>query len=224
VIALASVATAATLALVVAASSSPSPSPPLPVAAQGTSEPAGTDLPPAADALPDPVREWAEPPAGSPEDQALFRDGLEASKQVTLVRLEARRLQWRARERSYERRLETLKDAGESRSRRAGELLARYRDVVPRHYQTLVRQWPVDPTRGCSYQVLHLGGVMASDGPRKARQLLIVRGELEDCVGRARPAILVMADLNAQVQALLAEAEGLLPPVAPSVQVRRGAP
>jgi hypothetical protein len=205
---------AAALALLAAASrptpAAPTPDPaPAPVSA--------TAVPPSDDASSwDPAREWTEPPAGSPEDRELYRAGLEATKAVTLSRLEARKLQWRAREWSYESRLEGLGEAGGPSSKLAVELLARYRDVVPRHYVTLIRQWPVDPTRGCSYQVMHLGGVMGSDGPRKAKQLAVVREELEECVEKAQRASLVMTDLNARMQALLAEADGLLPPVAPA--------
>jgi hypothetical protein len=205
---------AAALALLAAASpptpAAPTPDPaPTPVSA--TAAPASDDR-----ISWDPAREWTEPPAGSPEDRALYRAGLEATEAVTLSRLEARKLQWRAREWSYESRLEALAEAEVAGSKLAAELLARYRDVVPRHYLTLIRQWPVDPTRGCSYQVMHLGGVMGSDGPRKAKQLAIVREELEECVEKAQRATLVMADLNARMQGLLAEAEGLLPPVAPA--------
>jgi hypothetical protein len=164
---------------------------------------------------------WTEPPAGAPEDQALYRSGTDVTREVTLVRLEARRLQWRARERRYHGRLETLKQAAdEPRSERAGELLARYREVLPAHYALLMRQWPVDPTRGCSYQVLHLGGVMGSAGPRKAAQLAIVRSDLEDCVARAKPAVQAMAASNRQVQAILEEAEAFLPSIAPAAPSR----
>jgi hypothetical protein len=207
-------ARAAALALLAA---SP-PAPPAPGAPATDAAPASGAAAPANDegSSWDPARDWTEPPAGAPEDRALYRAGLEATKAVTLSRLEARKLQWRAREWSYESRLEGLGEAGGPSSKLAVELLARYRDVVPRHYVTLIRQWPVDPTRGCSYQVMHLGGVMGSDGPRKAKQLAVVREELEECVEKAQRASLVMTDLNARMQGLLAEADGLLPPIAPA--------
>jgi hypothetical protein len=167
------------------------------------------------------AREWTEPPAGSPEDRALYRAGNDVTRQVTLVRLEARKLQWRARERRYESRLDALRQAaGDPRSERAGALLARWREVAPPHHATLMRQWPVDPTRGCSYHVLHLGGVMGSDGPRKAAQLAVVRADLQGCVERARPAVQAMAAANAQLQAVCDDADALLPPIVPAAPAR----
>lgn len=206
----------------------PSAEPPAPGASQprggdaarrAAGDPAGAGVAPpntAGDGA-DGSRRWTEPPPGSAEDQALWRAGAKVSDQVTLSRLEANKLQWRARQGRYETRLQDLqRKADDPKAQRAGELLARYREVVVDSYVLLTRQWPVDPTRGCRYQVMHLEGVMgAEDHRRKKSQLGIVREELEDCVERGRPAVEAMAAANGQLQRLLAEADGLLPPLAP---------
>lgn len=160
---------------------------------------------------------FEEPPPGSAEDQALWRAGVEASRQVTLVRLRASGLQWQARRTDVEGRLAALERSGGAGAERARELLARYRDAASRHYLAFTRQWPVDPTRGCSYQLMHLDGVVRSrEHPRKAAQLRVVREELEDCAERARSAAQAMDASNVEMQKLLEEANGLLPPAAPA--------
>jgi len=159
---------------------------------------------------------FEEPPPGSAEDQALWRAGVEASRQVTLVRLRAGSLQWQARRSDAEGRLAALERSGGAGAERARELLARYREAASRHYLALTRRWPVDPTRGCGYQVMHLDGVVRSrEHPRKAAQLRVVREELEECVERARSAAEAMAASNAELERLLEEANGVLLPGAP---------
>jgi hypothetical protein len=174
-------------------------------------------VPPAREPEPaaDEARWGARPPPGSPEDQALWRAGLDVSRRVTLERLHANKMQWQLRQGRHEIRLEALaKKAGAPEARRATEILELYRRIAPHNHQTLTRQWPIDPTRGCQYQVMHLEGVLESpEHKRKASQLLVVREELRDCVDRALPAIEAMAASNKDMERLIVEAEAFLPPL-----------
>jgi len=163
------------------------------------------------------------PPPGSPEDQALWRAGGKVSEQIILERTLANKLQWQIRQGRYQERLAALaKQAPPSDSERVEALNRRFGQALAFNYATLTRQWPVDPTRGCRYQVLHLEGVLADlANPRRATQLLIVREELKDCVDRALPALKVMADSNLELRRVAEEVASALPPL-PAAAVAPG--
>jgi hypothetical protein len=191
-----------------------------PAAASATAADSETD---------DPLAPWDEqkPPPGSAEDVALWRAGIEVSRSINLERLRANKMQWEHRQRKYDERLAALaREEGRPEGKKAAELLPRYNQAVAFNYVTMTRQWPVDPTRGCRYPVLHFEGVLRSGEHRKkATQLVVTREELQDCLDKARPALKVMADSNEALAGLVAEAEAILPalPVArPSPPAKPG--
>jgi len=175
---------------------------------------------PAADpteVTPAPAGEGEEPvqvPPGSAEDQALWRAGQEVAPDIGRVRTRANKLQWEARQARTLERLEALaRQESDPASKRAAELLPRYRAALAHNHQTLTRHWPVDPTRGCGYSVMNFESILySSDHRRRTSQLAQAREDLQDCVARGAPAVQVMADANRELEKLTAEAGGLLPP------------
>jgi hypothetical protein len=154
-------------------------------------------------------------PPGSPQDQALWKAGNDLSERIVIERALSSRLQWAGRNLQHAERLEALAKGGEPPvARQAAALLERYRAVQALDWQTATRQWPVDPTRGCRYQVLDLQGVMyAAETPRRPAQLAMMRDRLKECIEKGRPALQVMADLNADLEAAQKAADALLGPL-----------
>lgn len=167
-------------------------------------------LPPPGEGLAGDVNGEGKPPPGSPEDQALWAEGLDVSQRITGERHRASKLQWEARADRYDERLaELARKAGGSAAARAEELRRRYVAALAHNYETLTRRWPVDPTRGCGYSMLYLASAMRTG---KADELAVMRPPVRTCVGKARPAVEVMAASNAELQRLAAEAAALLAP------------
>lgn len=157
------------------------------------------------------------PPPGSPEDVALWRTGIELSDTIVTERLAANKMQWQAITSRLTSRLEALAGKeSDPAAAKAVELLARFRPILAFNLETLARRWPVDPTRGCRYPVMHFEGILQSpESKRRVTQLLVTREELQDCVDRARPALKVLMASNADLKAAIAEVEAFLPKVAP---------
>lgn len=164
--------------------------------------------------LPGDVSGEGKPPPGAPEDQALWAEAHEITMGITTARIRANRLQWEARDRKYDERLGALagRSSGPARQK-AEELQKAYRAALGHNYLTLVRRWPVDPTRGCQYPMLHLASAMRSGKPALLQPS---RADARDCVEKARPAVQVMEASSAEVERLSAEAAKLLDPAAPA--------
>lgn len=188
----------------------------LPAGARAT-EPASAPAAPAAAKADD--ADGVEVPPGSPEDVALWKRGGEVSERIYVEVKQANRVQWLARQNRYDERLDALSRKPDAPgAKKAAELLARLRPALAFNTHTYERQWPVDPTRGCRYQVLHLEGVLESaEHPRKKSQLLVVREELQDCVDKGEKALRVMADANQALRRIYAEADTILPPLPPAL-------
>jgi len=174
--------------------------------------------PAAAEVAPAPPGQGEEPvqvPPGSDEDQALWKAGQAVAPDIGRVRIQANKLQWEARQARTLERLEALaRLETDPASKRAADLLPRYRTALAHNHQTLTRQWPVDPTRGCGYPAMNFESILySSDHRRRASQLTLAREDLQDCVSRAGPAIQVMTDSNRALEQLTAEAAALLPPL-----------
>ncbi|MBI5070727.1 MAG: hypothetical protein HZB56_21095 [Deltaproteobacteria bacterium] len=154
-------------------------------------------------------------PPGSAEDQALWRAGQAVAPDIGRARLRANKLQWEARQARTLERLEALARAeADPAAKKAADLLPRYRAALAFNHQTLTRQWPVDPTRGCGYSVMAFESVLySSDHRRRTSQLTAAREDLQDCVTRAAPAVKVMAESNRDLEALTAEVQAVLPPM-----------
>jgi hypothetical protein len=158
--------------------------------------------------------EEVAPPPGSPADQKLWSDATEAGRRIIVERYAANKMQWAARQGRHDERVAALaQQADGPGAKRAQELSPRLRTALVENYGILTRPWPVDPTRGCGYELLNLEGVMRSaEAPRKASQLRVVREETEECLEKATAAIRVMAASNEKLKAAMAEAEALLGP------------
>jgi hypothetical protein len=169
-----------------------------------------TPLPPASesDGTPDAV----EPPQGTPEDVALWKAGGDVSERVAVSRHRASTLQWRNRRVGIEQGIEALaKDGSAAGSKRAAEILAVLAPALAHNYLTLSRQWPVDPTRGCRYQVMHFESVIRVEASqRKMGQYLVTKDELEECVKKGSAAVAVLDASNADFERILDEAQAFL--------------
>jgi len=178
-------------------------------------EPAPEAVPPPGEGLAGDVTGEGKPPPGSPEDRALWADALDVSQRITLERTLATKLQWEARSDRFDERLGAL--AGRSSGSAAKDIEAlrvQYRAALAHGYQILTRRWPVDPTRGCNYSMLHLASAMRTG---KADELAVMRPPVQACIAKARPAVQAMAAANADLQRLAAAAGALFPapPAAP---------
>jgi hypothetical protein len=157
------------------------------------------------------ARDFDSPPAGTPEDQALWRASYAANNDVTLVRGAAARLQQRATAGQYQQRLEALEKGPPDVAGRAAKLEGRLRAEWTRSFEIAARQWPVDPTRACRYPMLSFESAMLLDeGPQKAPQLSGARKDLQDCLGKAQLAIGSMGKSNQDFEAVLVEVERFL--------------
>ncbi|MBI5069157.1 MAG: hypothetical protein HZB56_13050 [Deltaproteobacteria bacterium] len=160
--------------------------------------------------LPSEISGEQKPPPGSAEDQALWSDAAELTRRVHVSRAEATRLQWDARTDRFDERLgERARQASGGEAEKLLGLQKLYREALATNYLTLTRRWPVDPTRGCGYAMLHLGSAMREG---KAELLGPSRADVRACVARARPAVEVMEASNADVARVSAEAARLLGP------------
>lgn len=180
----------------------PSPGAP-PAAAAGTTGPEGQ------------AGEPPVPPPGAPEDQARWRTAHEVNQRLAIELSVSSRLQWTGKTRQYGERLEALagrKDGPDAA--RAGELMARYREVQLENWRFATMPWVVDKTRVCQYPLLELDGAMRPGGPpRRASVLAAAREDMDDCIGKARPIAERLGSLNDQLRSLQETAEALLPPL-----------
>lgn len=179
-----------------------------------------------AEVAPAPPGEGEEPaqaPPGTAEDQSLWKAGQAVAPDIGRVRLRANKLQWEARQARTLERLEALAaQESEPAARKAAELLPRYRAALAHNHLTLTRHWPVDPTRGCGYSVMGFESILYSgDHRRRASQLSQAREDLQDCVGRALPAIQVMAASNQELEKLTAEVTSILAPLRPVAPAKK---
>lgn len=153
-------------------------------------------------------------PPGAPEDQARWKAGHEVNQQIAVELSVSSRLQWNGRNKRYAERLEVLASAKEGpKAARAAELLPRYRKVALDNWQTATRQWPVDKTRACQYPLLDLQSAMQPGGATRGITLLVARDTIDDCLGKARPVVMLLAGQNRELEGLQESAEALLPPL-----------
>ena len=154
-------------------------------------------------------------PAGAPEDQARWKAGHEVNQRLAVELSVSSRLQWAGRTRRYVERLEALAGKADApESARAGELLARYRQVASENGRTATMPWAVDKTRGCQYPLLELQSAMQPGGPaRRASVLVAAREGIDDCLAKAQPIARRLGGLNDELRGLQDAAEALLPPM-----------
>jgi hypothetical protein len=174
---------------------------------------AGAPAAPAGAAAPALETGGEEAPPGAPEDRALWGAGLDVSNRVVIERTNATRWQFHIKQHRLAERLAEQAKRDDEGGKRAEALSQKLLPVQLENYTTLTRQWPVDPTRGCRYEVLVLEGAMA--GTEKPWQMTVAREQLKECVEKGRAALAVMAASNQKLGALVADAERMLPPVEP---------
>jgi len=167
-------------------------------------------------AAPGPAPE-APPPPGSPSDQALWRAGNDLSEQIIVERARATRLQTRARVEEYVARLDALAGDPEKAKAAVGakeKLFAAW----AANTDLLLQQWPVDPTRGCRYDVLNFETALRDDNPgRQAATLPEARTRLSGCVVKARGILRVFVDSCDALEKALRDADAVLaPPATPT--------
>ncbi len=157
---------------------------------------------------PSPARDYDKPPPGSKADQALWQAAYDLDNDILLERAAASRLQHEAKTHEVLERLEAQSAKGALPADRANELRKRVSEEWARSMDLLVSQWPVDPTRGCRYDLLNFEGVMFSnEGPQKAGQLDDTRKALSACVARGTPAVRALRRANEDLRGAIAAAE-----------------
>jgi hypothetical protein len=169
------------------------------------------------------------PPKGSPADVALWNRGLRASEAVVVERSQAGRLQQRVKS---NRLTERLEGAAARATPEAAKPLRALRERLltswTANYEIMTRQWPVDPTRVCWYQVMLFEGALASPSRSAQGDLGQARQDLTGCADRAELAVRALAESNRAlaaaadeaVRALAAPGEEATPEAGPGAEVR----
>lgn len=161
---------------------------------------------------------FAKPPPGSAADQALWRAARHVDNAIPLSRGEAARLQWRVQQGQFNERLAQLEKQGPpekaARARKAGEEVIAARD---RNREIMIRRWPVDPTRVCSYPLLDFSSALLAGSSRPADKALQdeTRKRLQECVDKAEVILRSIGGSNKELAAALATLEAELPPGIP---------
>jgi hypothetical protein len=181
-------------------------SPPLqPAAAPGAAEPDRVAL------EPEGAMDSSSPPPGLPEDQALWKQGIETTQAIHVERARASRVQVVLRNLRYFQRLLLLVERGGEEGKRAEALTRRLDAAYAVQYSTLNARWPVEPTRGCSYPAVEFGSTMdfhsnETDLARLAKHRAILRG----CIEMAQSAITPMRDATDKLEAAMRAAADAL--------------
>ena len=153
------------------------------------------------------------PPPGAAEDQALWRAAYRVNNEILVERSVAVQAQWRAHNGAYDRRLAGLA-AGDGPS--AAQAARLRQQVVERWNATsavVSSQWPVDPTRACRQELLHVDSSMRSTIPADLPE---ARRNLRNCVEKAEAVLARLVPATRALEESLAEADRLLGPGAPA--------
>jgi hypothetical protein len=151
----------------------------------------------------------APPPPGSPEDQALWRAGLEVTNEVQIERGRATRLQLVLANLRYVDRLRTLAARGGEAGERARAIEKRVNEAHAAQFSVLTARWPVDTFRVCGYPAMEFGS-MLSYGKTDPADLARHRAMLVGCVEQTRAALGLMKRGNDALEAALRDAEAAL--------------
>jgi hypothetical protein len=180
-------------------------------------EPVQKPAPAAAAPAPAPAEEEEAQPAppGSPADVALWRSGVAVGNAITVERARAGALQARVKANQYLERLEAAAAKASPKEKEA--LLAlrtRLLEAWQLDYQLMVRQWPVDPTRGCGYAILSFESLLRAQDAGDRGALGQARGQLTECVAKAESAVRPLVEATRVLEAAATEAERALRPPA----------
>ncbi len=156
-------------------------------------------------------------PQASPADRALAKEGADLSDAILIQRGRITRLQAEAQGGGYQDRLDALaKEPAKAAAATAAK--DRIVDAWNQSSEEVLKRRPVDPTRGCRYDLLNFESALDDDNPaRQEATLPEARTRLGVCVAKARP---IVADLTGAADALeaaLRDADRVLsPPAAPT--------
>jgi hypothetical protein len=148
------------------------------------------------------------PPPGSPEDQALWRAGLEVTNEVQIERSRATRLQLVLANLRYVDRLRTLQARGGETGERAKEVEKRVNDAHAAQFGVLTARWPVDTFRVCGYPAMEFGSSLSgrTDPVELARERTLLTG----CIEQTRAALKLMKGANDALETAMKGAEALV--------------
>ena len=158
--------------------------------------------------------DYDDPPKGSPEELALWKAGIDATRRVNNVRQEAFNLRARVKGAELSRRLGERRTQVPSQEAEPIARLKRSLDLAwNENVELYTRRWPVDPTRGCGYPHLYYDNALRL-APEQGRNAEVANTtpELKGCLERARAACDRMEASTRELAALVAEAEALLGP------------
>jgi hypothetical protein len=158
------------------------------------------------------ARDPDAPPPGTPEDQALWKDAVRINNEILVERSSAVQVQWKANNGAYDRRLEDLASK-EGPTSAAAALRSRLREDWGAANEVLSQPWPVDPTRACRYEVLHLESSMLSKVPADLPE---ARRNLRACLEKARLVLNRIVPATRKLDETLAQADKLLGGAPPS--------
>jgi hypothetical protein len=137
---------------------------------------------------------------------------MDDSNALALVKANAAKLQWKARNGKYEERLlELAKLQTGAEAERTRDLARRIKASWQESYDMTSSPWPVDSTRGCQYQALLLESTLhTQDGPEKSAALVPARADVARCVELAESILSKMNGANAALAKVLAEGDAAL--------------
>lgn len=152
------------------------------------------------------------PPSGSPQDVELWRRGDEVTLRMWEERALARRLQAKGKGEALLARLATAAAASpHEEAEQLNRVRTRLKTRWDENVELYASQWPVDPTRGCSYAHLYFDSSMRlPDGPSKRGELGAARADLRGCVDRAGVPAAAMHRANHELEEALREARKAL--------------
>jgi hypothetical protein len=150
-------------------------------------------------------------PPGSPADQALWKSAIEVSNDIVSERTRAGRVQVRLKQGRYAERLSAMAERNPGSAERARDLRRRLEAAWGENFSLLTGQWPVDPTRGCTYYALTFATAFPPPRSPSGEALLTqARTDLRACVDKAAPALRAMRESTDRLEAIEAEMDRAL--------------
>ena len=149
------------------------------------------------------------PPPGSPEDQALWRAGLEVTNEVQAERSRATRLQLVLANLRYVDRLRAIETRGGEAGEKAKAIEKRVNDAHAAQFSVLTAQWPIDTFRVCGFPAMEFAS-MLSYGKTDPAELSRHRTLLTGCVEQTRAALKLMKQGNDALEDAMRAAETFL--------------
>ena len=196
---------------------------PLMAAALSAAPAAAPAAPAAPQSVTSPGRNFDEPPAGSADEQALWRRAYETNNRMVVDRTVATRLQLRAKQ--LTERVKALGGSGELAPDRAKALEADVLEAWNANLAVIQQPWPIDPIRACRYPWLHLDSAMQIGAAKeREEEVADTRKALEACLRRADAVLAKLGQSNRHLEHEVAEAEAALARLGPAAVAPAAAP